>query len=121
MMTSELKERIREEILEPTLKGFKKDGLDFHGVLFIGLMLEKDGPKVIEFNNRFGDPETQSVLMRLDSDLLEIFTAVCNDSLGEMDIKWKDDSAGDKKKMPSVFRHLFLRFFADIQPGLHSI
>lgn len=93
MMTSELKERIREEILEPTLKGFKKDGLDFHGVLFIGLMLEKDGPKVIEFNNRFGDPETQSVLMRLDSDLLEIFTAVCNDSLGEMDIKWKDDSA----------------------------
>ena len=69
----ELERKIRERILDPTLKGFQEDGLDFKGVLFIGLMITKDGPKVIEFNNRFGDPETQSVLPRLDSDLLDIF------------------------------------------------
>ena len=71
LFNDELQERIRTEILEPTLAGFQKDGLDFQGVLFIGLMLTDNGPKVIEFNNRFGDPETQSVLARLDSDLLD--------------------------------------------------
>ena len=79
-----LMEQLRKEILEPTLAGFQADGLDFRGVLFIGLMIGKDGPKVIEFNNRFGDPETQSVLMRLDTDLLDVFEAVCDDRLAEM-------------------------------------
>lgn len=88
-----LEERIRREILEPTLQGFQKDGLDFKGVLFIGLMISKDGPKVIEFNNRFGDPEAQSVLMRLDTDLLDIFTAVTENRLADMDIKWKQEKA----------------------------
>ncbi len=88
-----LEERIRREILEPTLQGFQKDGLDFKGVLFIGLMISKDGPKVIEFNNRFGDPEAQSVLMRLDTDLLDIFTAVTENRLSEVDIQWKSDKA----------------------------
>ena len=86
----ELEERIRREILEPTLKGFQEDGLDFKGVLFIGLMITKDGPKVIEFNNRFGDPEAQSVLMRLDSDLADIFTAVTENRLSETEMKWSD-------------------------------
>ena len=89
----ELEGRIRKEILEPTLKGFQKDGLDFKGVLFIGLMISKDGPKVIEFNNRFGDPEAQSVLMRLDTDLLDIFTAVTENRLADVDIKWKQEKA----------------------------
>ena len=89
----ELEERIRREILEPTLKGFQEDGLDFKGVLFIGLMITKDGPKVIEFNNRFGDPEAQSVLMRLDSDLADIFTAVTENRLSETEIKWSDKKA----------------------------
>ena len=89
----ELEERIRKEILDPTLAGFQKDGLDFKGVLFIGLMISKDGPKVIEFNNRFGDPETQSVLMRLDSDLYEIFDAVCENRLADVEIKWSDKRA----------------------------
>lgn len=93
LFTSELEEQIRERILEPTLKGFQEDGLDFKGVLFIGLMLSEDGPKVIEFNNRFGDPETQSVLMRLDSDLLEIFMAVTENRLSDIEIRWKDDRA----------------------------
>lgn len=89
----ELEERIRREILDPTLKGFQEDGLDFKGVLFIGLMISKDGPKVIEFNNRFGDPEAQSVLMRLDSDLADIFTAVTENRLSETEIKWSDKKA----------------------------
>ena len=93
LFNAELEQQIREQILEPTLKGFQEDGLDFKGVLFIGLMLSEDGPKVIEFNNRFGDPETQSVLMRLDSDLLEIFLAVAENRLAEMEIKWKDEKA----------------------------
>ncbi|MBR1993555.1 MAG: phosphoribosylamine--glycine ligase, partial [Firmicutes bacterium] len=61
LFNEEVEQQIREQILEPTLAGFQKDGLDFKGVLFIGLMLSEAGPKVIEFNNRFGDPETQSV------------------------------------------------------------
>lgn len=89
----ELEERIRREILDPTLKGFQEDGLDFKGVLFIGLMISKDGPKVIEYNNRFGDPEAQSVLMRLDSDLADIFTAVTENRLSETEIKWSDKKA----------------------------
>jgi phosphoribosylamine--glycine ligase len=84
---------IEERILKPTFEGFKKDGLDFRGVLFIGLMIEKDGPKVIEFNNRFGDPETQSVLMRLDSDLLDIMLAVTEDRLAEQEIRWSEKRA----------------------------
>ncbi len=93
MFHPELEEQIRGQILEPTIRGFIEDGLDFHGVLFIGLMLSEDGPKVIEFNNRFGDPETQSVLMRLDSDLLDIFDACIDGTLDQMDIRWSDQRA----------------------------
>ena len=89
----ELQERIRKEILDPTLSGFQKDGLDFQGVLFIGLMITDQGPKVIEFNNRFGDPETQSVLARLDSDLLDIFEAVVDNRLAQQEIRWGDRRA----------------------------
>lgn len=89
----QLEKRIRKEILDPTLAGFQKDGLDFKGVLFIGLMITEDGPKVIEFNNRFGDPETQSVLARMDSDLLDVFLAVCDNRLADEEIKWNSDRA----------------------------
>ncbi len=88
-----LMERIRGEILEPTLRGFQQDGLDFQGVLFIGLMLTEEGPKVIEFNNRFGDPETQSVLARLESDLLDIFEAVTENRLAQQEIRWSAQRA----------------------------
>lgn len=93
IFTPELETHIRECILEPTLKGFQADGLDFKGVLFIGLMIGEDGPKVIEFNNRFGDPETQSVLSRLDSDLVAIFEAVIDGTLAKQEIKWSDEKA----------------------------
>ena len=93
IFNEEIEKQIREEILEPTLAGFQKDGLDFKGVLFIGLMINSEGAKVIEFNNRFGDPETQSVLMRLDTDLYEIFDAVCENRLADIEIKWSDKRA----------------------------
>jgi len=88
-----LETKIREQILEPTLKGFQKDGLDFQGVLFIGLMIQDGEPKVIEFNNRFGDPETQVILPRMKSDLLDIFEAVVENRLSEIEIKWSDEKA----------------------------
>jgi phosphoribosylamine--glycine ligase len=83
-----LEDEIREKILAPTYEGFKADGLDFRGVLFIGLMITEDGPKVIEFNNRFGDPETQAILPRLRSDLLDIFLAVAGDRLASLELRW---------------------------------
>jgi phosphoribosylamine--glycine ligase len=88
-----LEDEIREKILAPTYEGFKKDGLDFRGVLFVGLMLTEDGPKVIEFNIRFGDPETQAILPRLQNDLLDIFLAVTEDRLATRELRWRDDSA----------------------------
>jgi phosphoribosylamine--glycine ligase len=85
--------RVAEDILLPTMEGFREDGLDFRGVLFVGLMLTASGPKVIEFNNRFGDPETQSVLRRLDSDLLDIFMSVTEDRLEAQEIRWSEAHA----------------------------
>ena len=80
--------RVETEILQKTFRGFKEDGLDFRGVLFVGLMLTDDGPRVIEFNNRFGDPETQSVLPRLKTDLYEILAASCEGRLSGLVIEW---------------------------------
>lgn len=93
IFTPELEAEIRTKILEPTIRGFQEDGLDFHGVLFIGLMIGADGPKVIEFNNRFGDPETQSVLVRLETDLADIFDACIDGRLAEQEIRWSEERA----------------------------
>ena len=93
LFDDEMKKRVMDDILAPTLAGFQKDGLKFKGVLFVGLMLSEEGPKVIEFNNRFGDPETQSVLMRLESDLCDIFVSVCENRLAEQEIVWSDERA----------------------------
>ena len=82
--------RVAKDILLKTLQGFKADGLDFRGVLFVGLMLTAEGPKVIEFNNRFGDPEAQSVLPLLKTDLYEILDAATEDRLSELSIEWDE-------------------------------
>ena len=91
--TYELSKEIKENILDKTLKGFQEDNLDFKGILFVGLMITKDGTKILEYNVRFGDPETQSVLFRLETDLSEIISAVINNKLKDIDIKYSDDSA----------------------------
>ncbi|MDD4564047.1 MAG: phosphoribosylamine--glycine ligase [Eubacteriales bacterium] len=88
-----LETQIREKILEPTIKGFQKDELDFKGILFIGLMITDEGPKVIEFNNRFGDPETQSLLPRMKTDLIDIINAVLEEKLEDQIIEWSDQKA----------------------------
>ena len=82
---------LEEDILIPFIKGLKKDSIDYRGVIFIGLMVENGKAKVLEFNVRFGDPETQSILLRLDSDLFTIMEAVSNKELDKVDIKWKDE------------------------------
>jgi phosphoribosylamine---glycine ligase len=85
--------QITSEIIEPTLEGMAAEGNPFSGILYAGLMLTIDGPKLIEFNVRFGDPETQAVLLRLDSDLVEIFNAVTDGQVGSTSIAWSDDSS----------------------------
>lgn len=93
LFSDQLEKQIRERILDPTLAGFQKEGLKFRGVLFIGIMITDEGPKVIEFNNRFGDPEAQSVLSRLDTDLFDIMMAVTENKLSDIEIKWSDRRA----------------------------
>ncbi|MHA7967414.1 phosphoribosylamine--glycine ligase [Paenibacillus sp. CAU 1782] len=80
-------------IIIPTAKAMVSEGRPFRGVLFAGLMITKDGPKTIEFNARMGDPETQVVLPRLKTDLVDIVIAAMNGRLGEMDIEWSDEAA----------------------------
>lgn len=91
--TDDLEKEIREKVLDRTLDGLKKDGLKFKGILFIGLMITNDGAKVLEYNVRFGDPETQSVLFRLDTDLNKIMTSIIDNKLAEIKIKYKSEQA----------------------------
>jgi len=85
--------RVVREIVEPTLEGARAEGFPFKGVLFLGLMLTDDGPKLLEYNVRFGDPETQAILVRLRTDLLSVFEAIDNETLGSLDVKWSDGSS----------------------------
>jgi phosphoribosylamine--glycine ligase len=84
---------VRAEVLDRFIAGVKDDGLDFRGMLFPGLMLTKDGPKVLEFNCRFGDPETQVLLTRLESDLLDLLDATIDRRLHEMTPRWRPGAA----------------------------
>jgi phosphoribosylamine--glycine ligase len=86
-------DRIRREIVEPTLEASRQEGFPFKGVLFVGLMLTTDGPRVLEYNVRFGDPETQAILVRLNTDLLEIFQATLDQTLGNITADWSDGSS----------------------------
>ncbi|MBU4562993.1 phosphoribosylamine--glycine ligase [bacterium] len=90
---NEFKKTVLEEILKPTVKGLQSEGKEYKGVLYAGLILTKEGPKVLEFNARFGDPETQVVLPRLKTDLVDILNAVIDGSLHKINIEWKNNSA----------------------------
>lgn len=85
--------RIEREIIHPTLEGMAAEGNPFRGVLYVGLMITDDGPKVIEYNVRFGDPETQSVLVRLETDFIEICDAIIGGSVGQTKVDWASDSS----------------------------
>ncbi|MBP9494270.1 MAG: phosphoribosylamine--glycine ligase, partial [Erysipelatoclostridium sp.] len=84
-------EVLKKDILDPFMQGLKEDQMDYRGVVFIGLMIENNQAKVLEFNVRFGDPETQSILLRLESDLYEIMDACATYTLDQVDVKWSDD------------------------------
>ncbi|HSR67000.1 MAG TPA: phosphoribosylamine--glycine ligase [Acidobacteriota bacterium] len=88
ILGDELKERVMETVMKPAVLGMAMEGRTFQGVLYAGLMLTPTGPKVLEFNVRFGDPETQAVLPRLKSDLLEIYQAVAQGDLSGLTLEW---------------------------------
>ena len=91
--TPEIAKRCKEEIFLPTVAALKAEGRPFHGVIYFGLMLTPDGPKVVEYNARFGDPECQAVLSLLDTDLMDIFQACRNGTLDQVDVRWKPGAA----------------------------
>ncbi len=91
-LTPQLFKAINEDIMQPTIKALSNEGCPYKGVLYGGLMITDKGPKVIEFNARLGDPETQVVLPRLKTDLLDIMLGVVNDSLEEVNIEWNDNA-----------------------------
>jgi phosphoribosylamine---glycine ligase len=93
IMTAEMSERVMAEIIRPTVKEMAARGTPFKGVLFAGLMITAAGPKLIEYNVRFGDPETQVLMMRLKSDLLAALLATTDGVLANFDLRWSDEAA----------------------------
>ena len=88
-----VEDRVVREMVEPTLAGARQEGFPFKGILFLGLMLTDDGPKLLEYNVRFGDPETQAILVRLKTDLLSIFESIDSGTLGGLDVEWSEGSS----------------------------
>lgn len=93
VMTDVVIERTMRELIEPTMRGMAEIGAPFSGVLFAGLMITRDGPKLIEFNTRFGDPETQVLMMRLKDDLLLLLKAAADGMLDQVSVRWNAEPA----------------------------
>jgi len=93
VLMKSVQERVVREIVEPTLAGAREEGFPFKGVLFLGLMLTADGPKLLEYNVRFGDPETQAILVRLKTDLLSVFDSIQRQTLGDLKVEWMEGSS----------------------------
>lgn len=92
-LSDEQLSEVVDAILKPWLKGCAEEGIDFKGILYPGVMLTENGPKVLEFNARFGDPETQVYLPRLENDLLEVLIASVEERLDEIELKWRSETA----------------------------
>jgi phosphoribosylamine---glycine ligase len=93
IVTDKLSKKVYQNVFLPLLKGFKDAGITYKGIVYAGLMIENGEPYVIEFNARFGDPETQVVLPRLKTDLIDIFEAIADQRLDQINIEWKSDAA----------------------------
>lgn len=91
--TEEMAELVNRTIIEPTIKAMETEGAPFTGILYTGLMLTEKGPRVLEYNVRFGDPETQPILMRMKSDIVPIFQSCIDGTLDQVDIEWYDEAA----------------------------
>ena len=93
VITAELHDRILREVFMPLLAGLKKEGIGYRGVIYAGLMITKDGPKVLEFNARFGDPECQPIMMRLKSDLVPLLEAAIDERVDQVQADWYQEPA----------------------------
>jgi phosphoribosylamine--glycine ligase len=93
VLTPQLQARVMKEIIEPTVKTMREEGMPYSGVLYAGLMLTEKGPELIEYNCRFGDPECQVLMMRLESDLVEILFACATGALDKVEVKFADQAA----------------------------
>lgn len=93
VLDKDTQDRVVREIVEPTLAGAREEGFPFKGVLFLGLMLTDDGPKLLEYNVRFGDPETQAILVRLKTDLFSIFDAMYSGTLAGLNVEWSEGAS----------------------------
>ncbi|MBI1985741.1 MAG: phosphoribosylamine--glycine ligase [Rhodospirillales bacterium] len=93
IVTDAMAKRVMDEIIEPTIRGTAEQGFPYKGVLYAGLMITDDGPKLIEYNARFGDPECQPMMMRLDSDLLPALVAAADGKLDGVTLKWRKEAA----------------------------
>jgi phosphoribosylamine---glycine ligase len=93
VFTPGIERRTLEEIVQPTARALVRAGTPYRGVLYTGLMITKDGPKLIEYNVRFGDPECQVLMPRLKDDLLTLMLAACDGTLGKMSVRWRDEVA----------------------------
>jgi phosphoribosylamine--glycine ligase len=93
VVSTSVHQRILTEIVSPLLSGLKKKDIHYRGVIYVGLMISSDGPRVLEFNVRFGDPECQPLMMRLESDLVELMEAVLNGRLDQVQPRWREDAA----------------------------
>ena len=91
--TEEMAELVNRTIIEPTIKAMEAEGAPFTGILYTGLMLTDKGPRVLEYNARFGDPETQPIMMRMKSDIVPLFQACIDGTLDQMELEWYDDAA----------------------------
>jgi phosphoribosylamine--glycine ligase len=93
IFTPELKQQVIDQIMVPAVNGMRADGIPYQGVLYAGLMITPNGPKTLEFNARFGDPETQPLMMRMQSDIVPIMEACADGTLDKCSIAWKPDTA----------------------------
>ncbi len=93
VVTDLVLERVKTDVFDRVLAGFKAEGIDYRGILYAGLMIDNNVPHIVEFNVRFGDPETQAVLPRLKTDLLEVLLAVVERRLASTPIEWHDNAS----------------------------
>ncbi|MEW6739833.1 MAG: phosphoribosylamine--glycine ligase [Nitrospirota bacterium] len=93
VITKELESVVMDTIMRPTIEGLRSEGIKYKGILYAGLMIDNGQPNVLEFNCRLGDPETQPVLLRLDTDLVDICMAIADEKLSDVNIEWKDEAS----------------------------
>ncbi|MFT4577680.1 MAG: phosphoribosylamine--glycine ligase [Nitrospinales bacterium] len=93
IFTETMRQKVRDKIMLPMVRAMQQEGRPYKGILYAGLMLTKTGPQILEFNARFGDPETQPLLVRMDSDIIPIFEACIDGTLDECPLQWKSESS----------------------------